>query len=147
MPDLVHVTAVEVVGDQRMRPAAGPADRCFSFASAELREVRAHGAESSILTARVLERGTVSSLRFVDLTMVPVGGAIGLHRHDESDEELYVVIEGQARMVVDGESLVIGPGDVVVNRPGGEHALENDGTVPVKLVVIDVAAVRPAERS
>ncbi len=128
-----------------MRQPSGPANRHFSFSSADLREVRAHGADSPILTARVLKRGTVSSLRFVDLTIVPVGGAIGLHRHDESDEELYVVIEGRARIVLDGESLVVGPGDVVVNRPGGEHALENDGTGPLKLVVIDVAAGRPAE--
>jgi mannose-6-phosphate isomerase-like protein (cupin superfamily) len=130
-----------------MRPAGRPEDRCFSFSSAKLREVRAHGAESKIRTARVLERETVSSLRFVDLTIVPVGGAIGLHRHDERDEELYVVIEGQARMLLDGESLVVGPGDVVVNRPGGEHALENNGTVPLKLVVIDVAAGSPAQLS
>jgi mannose-6-phosphate isomerase-like protein (cupin superfamily) len=130
-----------------MRPAAGLVDRCFTFSSAELREIRAHGSDSTILTARVLERETPSSLRFVDLTIVPVGGAIGLHRHDESDEEIYVVIEGRARMVIDGQSHIVGPGDVVVNRPGGEHALENDGTVPVKLVVIDVAAAGPAELS
>ena len=129
-----------------MRPA-GPEDRRFSFRNAELREVRAHGADSAILTARVLDRETASSLRFVDLTIVPVGGAIGLHRHDEDDEELYVVIEGRARMVLDGRSLVVGPGDVVLNRPGGEHALENDGPVPVKLVVIDVAAAGLSELS
>ena len=42
-------------------------------------------------------------------------------------------------MTVDDRSFGVGPGDVIVNRPGGTHGLVNDGAGPLRLVVVDVA--------
>jgi mannose-6-phosphate isomerase-like protein (cupin superfamily) len=42
-------------------------------------------------------------------------------------------------MTVDGTPLVVRPGDVIVNRPGGTHGLRNTGVDPLRLVVVDVA--------
>jgi mannose-6-phosphate isomerase-like protein (cupin superfamily) len=42
-------------------------------------------------------------------------------------------------MLVDGVIHKVATGDVVVNRPGGSHGLENTGESPLRLVVIDIA--------
>jgi Cupin domain len=36
----------------------------------------------------------------------------------EQNEELYVVVEGRARFVCDGETVDVGPGEIVFARPG-----------------------------
>jgi mannose-6-phosphate isomerase-like protein (cupin superfamily) len=108
------------------------------FRDAALSETVAHGGRGEILTSRVVERAE-GALRFVDLTVVPPGASIGLHRHGD-DEEIYVIIDGEGLMTVDGVATRVGAGDVVLNDPGGSHGLENDGTVPLRLVVVDVDA-------
>ncbi|MFB7938046.1 cupin domain-containing protein [Streptomyces sp. NPDC056049] len=66
-----------------------------------------------------------AGVAFIDLVVMPPGTSIGTHRHGD-DEETYVILSGRGRMVVDGEEFAVGPGDVVVNRPYGEHGLTND---------------------
>ncbi|HET6764121.1 MAG TPA: cupin domain-containing protein [Longimicrobiaceae bacterium] len=109
-----------------------------SFESVTLRSEVAHGGRTPILTRRVWEPSAVPACNFVDLTVVPVGGEIGLHTHDTDNEEIYVVISGRAEMHVDGATVQVGPGHVVVNRPGGTHSLRNTGSEEVRLVVIEV---------
>jgi mannose-6-phosphate isomerase-like protein (cupin superfamily) len=50
----------------------------------------------------------------------PAGTASQEHYHTEA-EEVYLVIEGQGTIRVDGETRTIGPGDVVVIVPGQRH--------------------------
>jgi mannose-6-phosphate isomerase-like protein (cupin superfamily) len=109
-----------------------------SFESVELRHEVAHGGRTPILTRRVWRPDQVPACNFVDLTVVPAGAEIGIHTHDTDNEEIYVVISGRAEMHVDGETIEVGPGHVVVNRPGGTHALRNPGPEEVRLVVIEV---------
>ncbi|KMO36364.1 hypothetical protein VQ02_15485 [Methylobacterium variabile] len=111
-------------------------DRHHSFAAASLEEVTAHGGARPILTRRVV--GRTDSLNFIDLTVVPSGSDIGVHTHADDNEEIYVVVSGNATMRVDGRTIAVSPGDVVVNRPGGTHGLWNTGDEEVRLVVIEV---------
>lgn len=108
--------------------------RHHTFEQAALAPVVAHGEQGAVLAARVLEG---APLAFVDLVVVPVGAAIGRHEHG-ADEEVYVVVSGTGEMVVDGSRFGVGPGHVVVNRPGGTHELANTGAEPLRLVVVDV---------
>jgi quercetin dioxygenase-like cupin family protein len=112
----------------------------FSFDLAAFLDVHAHGAATTIRSARVLERDGGPGCRFVDLCEVPPGAEIAEHTHGPGDEEIYVIVEGNAAMTVDGVELVVGRGDVIVNRPGGTHSLRNVGTEPLLLVVVDTAA-------
>lgn len=119
-----------------------PAAQHYSFAAARLEPVVAHDGRGSIAAARVLTQDR-PGVAFVDLVVVPPGAGIGTHTHDTGDEEVYVVISGQGTMLVDGQPLAVGAGDVVVNRRGGTHGLDNAGAEPLHLVVVDVAL--PAE--
>lgn len=115
-----------------------PVDRRFHFRATELQPTVAHGGRGHILSRRVSSGRDGHAYDFVDFTVVPPRTSIGVHRHADDNEEMYVVLSGRARMTVDGASLDVVPGDVIVNRPGGRHGLRNDGAVDVTLVVIQV---------
>jgi mannose-6-phosphate isomerase-like protein (cupin superfamily) len=109
----------------------------FTFGAAEFRSVVAHDGEGTISTARVIADGAGGGAEWIDLVVVPPGSTIGVHTHG-ADEETYVVVDGAGTMTVDGATLAVGPGDVVVNRAGGTHGLANTGDGPMRLVVVDV---------
>ncbi len=110
----------------------------FAFADGLFHTSHAHGGAAPIQSRRVAESATGSACNWIDLVIVPPGADIGEHAHGTGDEETYVIIEGRGHMRVDGESMAVGPGDVIINRPGGTHALINDGPAEMKLVVVDV---------
>lgn len=111
----------------------------FGFAGAAFRQEHAHGGERPIASARVIERKE-QPLHFIDLTVVPPGADIGRHTHACDNEELYVIVSGRGRMRLDDRELDVGPGDVVVNRPGGTHALRNTSDEEMRIVVVEVSA-------
>jgi len=58
------------------------------------------------------------------------GAVVPEHSHD--NEQTGLVYEGELTFLVDGEELVVGPGDTYA-IPGGEpHGAENRGDVPVR---------------
>jgi mannose-6-phosphate isomerase-like protein (cupin superfamily) len=116
----------------------------FSFDSVSFERVRAHGGREPILFCRAREGTATTAFNFVDLTIVPPGADIGRHTHGMDNEETYIVVSGQARMEVDGELIVVGPGDVIVNPPGGTHALFNPGPEALRLVVVELKTTHPA---
>jgi len=110
----------------------------FRFENSRFNNVVAHGGSRPILTCRVVEARRETAVNFIDFAVVPVGGDIGIHTHSEDNEEVYIIISGQGEMVLDGRKLTVGPGHVVVNRPGGTHGLKNTGSTDLRLVVIEV---------
>lgn len=110
----------------------------FSFESLEFEEVVAHGGAQPIRFRRVTERARGSSCNFIDFSIVPAGADIGLHTHAMDNEEIYVVITGRGLMRLDGREFEVGPGHVILNRPGGTHALRVIGDAELRLVVVEV---------
>lgn len=113
----------------------------YTFAAARFDDVVAHEGAGAVGAARVMERAG-PGVAFVDLVVVPAGSSIGDHTHGTADEEVYVIISGSGTMAVDGQHVDVAAGDVVVNRPGGRHGLDNTGDEPLRLVVVDVALGR-----
>lgn len=74
----------------------------------------------------------------VHLWEIPPGGGEGMHAHPEQDplEELYLVVEGTARMHVDDRTFDLGPGDAVLAPVDSEHDLHNTGDTTLKVVVL-----------
>ncbi len=64
---------------------------------------------------------------------IPPGGATSEHYHVLS-EELYLVREGQGRLVIDGEQRAIGEGDCALIPPGARHKLFNVGSAPLRVI-------------
>ncbi len=79
------------------------------------------------LTSHVLlEKGDGADSRLA-VTWVDVapGGAQKPHRHEP--EQVYVIVRGQGRMVVDDAERDIGEGDLVFVPPNALHGIRNTG--------------------
>jgi mannose-6-phosphate isomerase-like protein (cupin superfamily) len=118
------------------RGAAAHCNRHFSFQQTSLEHVSAHDGRGSVYTKRAYQAPDLG-VNFVDLTVVPVNSEIGIHTHALDNQEIYVIISGRAHMTLDGAEFSVGPGDVVINRPGGTHSLQNSGDSEVRMVVIE----------
>ncbi|QMU71267.1 cupin domain-containing protein [Streptacidiphilus sp. P02-A3a] len=107
-----------------------------------------HGGEGSILAHRAYQRGGPDGPRppiaFIDLVVLPPGTSIGRHRHGD-DEETYVILTGSGRMTLDGAEFPVRAGDVVRNRPWGEHGLRNDAGTDLHLLVFELGPLGTAE--
>jgi mannose-6-phosphate isomerase-like protein (cupin superfamily) len=112
-----------------------------------LESVVAHGGVGQILFRRLLAAADFEApCNFVDYAVLPPGASIGRHRHGEN-EELYLVLEGEGTMHLDGRELPVRAGHVVLNRRGGEHGLVNTSSRPLRLFVVEIAAPRAADGS
>ncbi|HYW16100.1 MAG TPA: cupin domain-containing protein [Allosphingosinicella sp.] len=115
--------------------------RHYSFSTAPMRREVAHDGEGELETARV--ESSPDGLEFIDLTSIPPGGTVGIHRHSPDNEEIYVIVSGEGAMTVEKETFSVGPGDVIVNDPGGEHGLRNVGTEELRMVVVQKSPMEP----
>ncbi len=64
---------------------------------------------------------------------IPVGGATTEHYH-RLTKELYLVSAGRGRLVIDGEERLIGEGDCALIAPGARHKLFNVGEQPLRVI-------------
>lgn len=53
------------------------------------------------------------------------GAGIGMHQHDK--DEVYYVVSGKGRYIVDGTIRDVGPGDAMLTRTGSTHSLMQAG--------------------
>ncbi|MEF3113509.1 cupin domain-containing protein [Streptomyces chrestomyceticus] len=98
---------------------------------------RDHGGTGTIFARRVFARRPgAPGAEFIDLAVLPPGTSIGRHRHG-ADRETYIVLDGSGLMYRDGEEFRVGPGDIVVNAPRGEHGLLNDSGRDLRLLVFE----------
>lgn len=74
-------------------------------------------------------------IKFVHEDLLPPGASIGEHAH-RGDEEIYLILEGNGQMTLDGETVEVGPGDLCLTRSGHSHSLRNTGNTPLRLVVV-----------
>jgi glyoxylate utilization-related uncharacterized protein len=103
-----------------------------------LERVVAHEGEGEILFNRVFDdKAFRGPWNFVDYALLPPGTSIGIHTHGEN-EEVYLVLEGEGLMHLDGDEFPVKAGSVILNRPGGTHGLRNTGQVPLKIYVVEV---------
>jgi mannose-6-phosphate isomerase-like protein (cupin superfamily) len=110
-----NLADVEPVVRQSIHGGAGVLEMRFPFATEEL----------------------VSGLRTFELCRLPAGASIAEHVHDRT-EEIYHVVAGRGRMVLDGAAREVGPGDVVLTQPPSRHTIANPGPDPLDLVIVEV---------
>lgn len=99
----------------------------------------AHNGKAEIAFSRITTPDQGSLFDHVDYVEVPSGADIGFHRHAETEEEVYIVMDGNGQMTLGDETFRVERGDIIINPPGGGHALVNDSGFPIKLVVIQVS--------
>lgn len=67
------------------------------------------------------------------INLPPGQGYTFTHRHREQ-EEVYIVLAGSGRILVDSELIPIAAGDMVRVDPGSSRALKNDGGEPLRII-------------
>jgi mannose-6-phosphate isomerase-like protein (cupin superfamily) len=121
-------------------PAPAPArTRISNLHEGLLHAVTAdHGGVGTIRAHRAYRREDApAGIAFIDLVVLPPHTSIGVHRHAD-DRETYVILDGRGRMTLDGEEFEVRTGDVVPNRPFGEHGLANDSDGDLRLLVFEI---------
>lgn len=72
---------------------------------------------------------------YAGLDIVEPGGGVEPHRHPEG-EQIYIVLDGEARISVDGEDRQVRKGMFVYIPPGAEHSVRNDLREPFRYVFV-----------
>ena len=98
-----------------------------------------HGGKGTVLYRRALGPEVFrTNWGYVDHVVVPSSASLGYHRHD-LQEEIYYVISGKGRAVINGESAAISAGDAVPVRLHEAHGFENSASGDLELMVIGIA--------
>ena len=61
------------------------------------------------------------------------GAAIGYHRQDE--DEIYYVVSGTGVLTLNGLESTVGPGTAILTRPGSSHALRQQGSEDLVIII------------
>lgn len=95
---------------------------------------------ASVPFTRIFGKGDFDSgFRWFDLCIVTPGAEIGGHSH-QVDDEIYIIVEGNATMMVNDQEASVGPGDAVLLKCGGSHGLRNESDQEVHVLVLDLLA-------
>jgi mannose-6-phosphate isomerase-like protein (cupin superfamily) len=101
-----------------------------------------HGGKGLAKNVRVFHNEDfVTPLKFINYLEMEPGSSIGIHRHG-NNEEVYVILAGQGLMTVNNETQEVKEGDIIVNKPGWEHGLENTANELLKVFVFEVDCVK-----
>lgn len=65
--------------------------------------------------------------------VLPAGAGIGLHRHDK--DEIYYIVSGRGRYVLDGVLYEVSAGDALLTRAGSSHALYQQGEEDLVILI------------
>lgn len=76
-------------------------------------------------------------IKFFNYTVLPPNTTIGVHTHG-NDEELYILLEGDGKMIIDGEERTVCTGDIILNKPYGTHELINSSDKDIKMLVLGI---------
>jgi len=97
-----------------------------------------HGGKGSVDLYEIWQSSDFKSdVDFMDRVVIPPGTTVGTHRHG-SNEEMYIVLDGEGTMTIENESVAIKKGDMILNPAHGEHGLVNDSNADIELLVIQI---------
>ena len=75
----------------------------------------------------------------VQMVAIAPGDMIPDHVHQTS-VEVYTVLDGACRLVINGGTHILTAGDMFLTQPGDVHRLYNDGDTPFRLLVFKTNA-------
>lgn len=87
--------------------------------------------------------GTMAAKMYVDeqgkiiLCKIHIGGSIGLHKHQTSDDINYV-LSGQGKAICDGREEILTAGFCHICKKGSEHSIINTGNEDLVLLTVVV---------
>ncbi|MDW7656437.1 MAG: cupin domain-containing protein [Bacillota bacterium] len=105
---------------------------------------KCHNGEGALTFVRLFDNGrnddmldfkSKHGLLLMHKYILPPGVSIGEHGHRD-DEEIYYLIEGECIMIMDGEHIPMGKGDISVLQSGHSHGIINSGSHDAVLLVV-----------
>ena len=75
---------------------------------------------------------------FIDIVTIPPNSTIGNHRHGDN-EETYIILKGNGRMRFEDQDIDVKEGDILPNKPFGEHGLVNNSKEDILLLVFEIS--------
>ena len=85
-----------------------------------------------------LQPGTVQMINWARL---PAGNSFAAHYHEDM-QEIFIIVAGEAEMVVGGQTVVLGRGDTIAIDAREIHLMANRGNEDVEYVVVGITANR-----
>lgn len=104
------------------------------FRSFSTQPIRPVSHDPAIQKRVLLSGGELSHLTQLAIAELPIGGATSAHAHADM-AEVFVVLDGQGELEVEGEQIGLGAGDCFVVEPREEHVLRNASTSAVLRVL------------
>ncbi len=105
--------------------------------STEVRRVEGiHEGRGAIQVRSFFEGKSRLGTRFHVWELDP-GASEGTHTHQGEGalEEIYYFLQGRGRMWIKDESVTVSAGDAILVPPGIPHGFENNGSVPLRVVL------------
>ncbi|MCF6325747.1 MAG: cupin domain-containing protein [Devosiaceae bacterium] len=111
-----------------------------NFLNAEVKSLNnSHGGKGPFDLIEIWKKSDFkSNIDFFDRVVIPPDSSIGIHKH-ANNEEMYVVLAGRGKMTINGKTIAVKKGDMILNRPFGEHGLVNDGEEDMDILIIQIS--------
>ncbi|MFY0677772.1 MAG: cupin domain-containing protein [Neptuniibacter sp.] len=74
----------------------------------------------------------------ISINSMPAGGGMPIYHNHHQNEEVYIFIQGQGQLQVDGETLDIKEGSIVRISPEGERIWRNNSDESLVYIIIQV---------
>ena len=76
------------------------------------------------------------AIKEISFRVLEEGNSVGMHKHD-SDEDVYLIVSGEATFTDDDGSVhILHKGDMTICRDGKSHAISNNSKEPMEYFVV-----------
>ncbi len=91
-------------------------------------------AHQGAIARMIFPPGELEEMGFLAFAVIPPGEAISPHR--DPVEEVYFILAGKGKMMVEDEVRDVGTGDAILIPKGSLHSLSNTEDSPLQLLVV-----------
>ena len=77
-------------------------------------------------------------VQMINWAKLPAGNRFAAHYHEDM-QEVFIIIQGQAEMIVNAETLTLGCGDAILIEPREIHVMRSIGREDTEYVVVGVS--------
>ena len=105
----------------------------------KITDENSHGGKGTIEIQKMFRREDLSGAwDFALRVTMPPESSMGLHKHG-GEEEMYIILNGEGLMTIEGIEQRVSKGDMILNKPYGTHGLLNDSNQILELLIIQAS--------